>query len=150
MKKNSHKSDFWERHSLTIVVLCILITLFVLYVKNDPNTHAGAFYGNAIADWMGTLIVVLATKYFQERGSLESRHFKDTARSKIGCFLQGHSLTIFLGVLFLTVLCIYGRMDSGSRWGQVVGNILSELTQVLGLVLLTKKLVESGSKESRR
>jgi hypothetical protein len=29
-----------------------------------------------------------------------------------------------------------------------VGNIVSEWTQILGLVLLTKRLMESGSKES--
>jgi hypothetical protein len=31
-----------------------------------------------------------------------------------------------------------------------VGNIVSEWTQILGLVLLTKKLIEAGSKESDR
>jgi hypothetical protein len=30
-----------------------------------------------------------------------------------------------------------------------VGNIVSEWTQIIGLVLLTKKLVEVGSKESK-
>jgi hypothetical protein len=149
-RSHSHRNSFWKRHSLTVVVVCILIFLFLLYRANNPGTHAGAFYGNAIADWAGTLVIVLATKRLQERGSPESRHFRDTARSRIGRFCQEHSLTLFLMALFFTVLCIYGRMDPGSRWGQVVGNILSELTQVLGIVLLTKKLVETGSKESRR
>jgi hypothetical protein len=40
-------------------------------------------------------------------------------------------------------------MDAQGKWGEVVGNIVSEWTQVLGLVLLTKRLVEAGSKESR-
>jgi hypothetical protein len=31
----------------------------------------------------------------------------------------------------------------------VVGNIVSEWTQIFGMVLLTKKLLESHSKESR-
>ena len=31
----------------------------------------------------------------------------------------------------------------------MVGNIVSEWTQLLGLVLLTKKLIEDKSKESR-
>jgi hypothetical protein len=39
-------------------------------------------------------------------------------------------------------------MDPGSKWGQVVGNIVSEWTQILGLVLMTKRLMEIGSKES--
>jgi hypothetical protein len=38
-------------------------------------------------------------------------------------------------------------MDSESKWGQVVGNIVSEWTQILGLVLMTKRLMEAGSKE---
>jgi hypothetical protein len=39
-------------------------------------------------------------------------------------------------------------MDTNSRWGQVVGNIVSEWTQILGLVWMTKILMEVGSKES--
>jgi hypothetical protein len=31
-----------------------------------------------------------------------------------------------------------------------VGNIVSEWTQILGLVLMTKRLLEVGSKESAR
>jgi len=34
--------------------------------------------------------------------------------------------------------------------GQVVGNIVSEWTQILGIVLITKYTREIGSKESRR
>jgi hypothetical protein len=40
-------------------------------------------------------------------------------------------------------------MDPNGKWGQVVGNIVSEWTQIFGLVLLTKKLMEVGSKESK-
>ncbi|HYM25418.1 MAG TPA: hypothetical protein VEU08_19505 [Vicinamibacterales bacterium] len=49
----------------------VLGLLFVLYVESDPSTHIGAFYGNALADWLGTFVIVLATKYFYEIGSLE-------------------------------------------------------------------------------
>ncbi|MEY2490352.1 MAG: hypothetical protein QOC70_2294 [Verrucomicrobiota bacterium] len=35
------------------------------------------------------------------------------------------------------------------KWGQVVGNIISEWLRMAGLVSLTKRLVERGSKESR-
>jgi hypothetical protein len=38
-------------------------------------------------------------------------------------------------------------MDPESKWGQVVGNLVSEWTQMAGLVFLTKKLMEVGSKE---
>jgi hypothetical protein len=40
-------------------------------------------------------------------------------------------------------------MDATSKWGQVVGNIVSEWLQTLGLVLMTKIFIERGSKESR-
>jgi hypothetical protein len=37
-------------------------------------------------------------------------------------------------------------MDPNGKWGQVLGNIVSEWTQILGLVLMTKRLIEIGSK----
>jgi hypothetical protein len=40
-------------------------------------------------------------------------------------------------------------MNPDAKWGQAVGNIVSEWTQILGLVVLTKRLIERGSKESR-
>jgi hypothetical protein len=42
----------------------------------------------------------------------------------------------------------FGAMDPGGKWGQVVGNIVSEWTQILGLVLMTKRLIEVGSKQT--
>ncbi len=41
-------------------------------------------------------------------------------------------------------------MKADSKWGQVVGNIVSEWVQMAGLVFLAKRLIEIGSKESRR
>jgi hypothetical protein len=43
---------------------------------------------------------------------------------------------------------VYASLNSEAKWGQVVGNIVSEWTQILGLLLLTKRLIESRSKES--
>jgi hypothetical protein len=40
----------------------------------------------------------------------------------------------------------FRAMNPSSRWGQVVGNIVSEWTQILGLVLMTKRLIEVSSK----
>jgi len=41
----------------------------------------------------------------------------------------------------------FKAMDPNSRWGQVVGNNRSsQWTQILGLVLMTKRLMEVGSK----
>jgi len=40
------------------------------------------------------------------------------------------------------------RVDLESKWGTVVSNIVSEWSQQIGLVVLTKKLIERGSEES--
>ena len=59
-------------------------------------------------------------------------------------------MTIFVVVTGLVWLALFSGMDASSRWGQVVGNLLSEWLQVLGIVLLTKKLFERGSEESKK
>jgi hypothetical protein len=41
----------------------------------------------------------------------------------------------------------YSRMDANGKAGQVVGSIVSEWTQLLGLVVMTKYVGEIGSKE---
>ena len=63
--------------------------------------------------------------------------------------IRNHSLTIFLLLTEIGWVALYIHMDSEAKWGQVVGNIVSEWTQLLGMVLLTKRLIEEKSKESR-
>jgi hypothetical protein len=141
---------FLANHSLSLVSAGILILWIVLYVVSDEHTHLGAFYGNAIADWSGLLVTVLATKVMYEIGSAESkgppRHFPE----RLWDLVQEHSLTIFLVVTGIGWAILYWRMNPDAKWGQVVGNIVSEWTQILGLVVLTKRLIERGSKESRK
>ena len=43
---------------------------------------------------------------------------------------------------------LYAHGDATSKSGQVIGNIVSEWIQVLGLVVITKYARETGSKES--
>ena len=62
--------------------------------------------------------------------------------------LREHSLTIFLLVTDAAWLALFVHMKVAGKWGQVVGNIVSGWTQILGLVLLTKQLIETGSKDS--
>ena len=139
-----------HRHSLSITTAAILLLWTILYIYADPSTHLGSFYGNAIADWSGVLVTVLATKYLYEKGSAESRAPKDEPMNRIGAALKDHSLTIFLVITGLGWIALFKSMDANSKWGQVVGNVVSEWTQIIGLVVLTKKLLERGSKESRR
>ena len=138
---------FGRRHGLSIAVGGVIVVLLLLYSRADPSTHLGGFFGNAIADWLGTFIIVIATKYLYEIGSAESRKPHPTSRSPVACFCIDHSLTIALVVTGIGWAVAYARMDPEGKYGQVVGNIVSEWTQILGLVLMTKYLGELGSKE---
>ncbi len=142
--------NFVHRHSLSIAVAIILAAWTCLYVVADPATHWGSFFGNAIADWSGLLLTVIATKYLYERGSAESRKPPHVLLRPFPEFVQDHSLTIFLLITGVGWVLLFRRMDPNAKWGQVVGNIVSEWTQIIGTVLMTKKLIEVHSKESKK
>jgi hypothetical protein len=142
--------EFLHLHSLSIAAVAILGLWLFLYARSDPNTRTGEFYGNSVADWSGTLFLVVATKYFFETGSAESRRVPHHPHSGVLDFLLCHSLTIFLVVTGVGWLLLYRSQDPRSKWGQVTGNVLSEWVQMLGIVFLTKRLLEHGSKESHR
>jgi len=146
----THKRSFVRRHSLSLTATLIIIALILLYRSANPSTHLGSFFGNAIADWSGVLVTVLATKFLYEKGSAESRRPPHGLSTPLRERLRDHSLTIFLLVTGAFWIVLFVHMNSESKWGQVVGNIVSEWTQVLGLVIMTKRLVETHSKESKR
>jgi hypothetical protein len=144
--RRRHRSVLRE-HSLSLVLAAVVATLTVLYVVSDARTHVGAFYGNAIADWLGVLAFVIATKYFTEIGSGESRKPSLRIHARVGRMLLEHSLTIVLALTGVAWAVAYGWTDVDSKAGQVIGNIVSDWTQLLGMVLLTKYAREVGSKE---
>jgi len=146
-KNHISKHNFFRQHSLSIAAAGILVLWIGLYSISDPSKHLGSFFGNAIADWSGVVVTVLATKFMYERGSAESRRPPRTA-NPTWQRLRDHSLTIFLLLTGIGWVVLYISLDSEGKWGQVVGNIVSEWTQILGLLVLTKRLVESHSKES--
>jgi hypothetical protein len=150
VKRRSRGHSFVRQHSLSIASVGILILWIGLYSVSSHHSHIGSFFGNAIADWSGVVVMVFATKYLYETGSAESRR---PPRSLLGPVLQrlrDHSLSLFLVLTGLAWVALYVSMDSESHWGQVVGNIVSEWTQIFGLVLLTKRLIERHSRESAR
>jgi len=144
------KHAFLREHSLSIASTGILILLICLYAVARPSTHLGSFFGNAIADWSGVVVMVFATKYLYETGSAESRRPPKNFLGPVWKRMRDHSLSIFLVITGIGWIVLYASMDSETKWGQVVGNIVSEWTQIFGLVLLTKRLIERHSKESTR
>ena len=147
MKQSRKSPSFLREHSLSLSALGVVILLIVLYRWSNPSTHLGSFFGNAIADWTGVLVTVVMTKFLYEKGSAESKQPKGKVQSAIVELLREHSLTLVLVVTGIGWVLAFRAMDPESRWGQVVGNIVSEWTQILGLVLMTKRLIEVGSKE---
>jgi len=148
--KSARKAGFLARHSLSIACVAVLILWIILYTVFDPKTHWGSFFGNAIADWSGVVVTVLATKYLYERGSAESRKPPLNLRGPVWETINNHSLTLFLLLTGVCWVAVYKHADPDSKWGQVAGNIVSEWTQILALVLLTKRLIETHSKESEK
>jgi hypothetical protein len=147
--KKAASRGFLRQHSLGLTVLALLLAWLLLYVKSDPSTHLGAFYGNAVADWLGTLIIVVATKYLYEVGSPESRQPHPRSRNAFMRFVIDHSLTLGLAFTGILWAIFYSRLDVDGKTGQVVGNIVSEWTQIIGIVVITKYTREIGSKESK-
>ncbi len=58
-----HRRGPLQKHALSLIVGAILLFLLLMYVRSDGTTHLGQFYGNAIADWFGTLVFIVVTKY---------------------------------------------------------------------------------------
>lgn len=147
--KSRQKHSFLREHSLSLVSIILLAVWVIGYRMLDPKTHLGSFFGNAVADWSGSVVIILGTKFLYEIGSAESRPVSRRKKNRWLEFLQCHSLLIFLGVTGVGWLLLYLRMNPEDKWGQVVGNLLSEWGQMAGLVFMTKRLVERGSKESK-
>jgi hypothetical protein len=147
MKPSRKPKSFLRQHSLSLAALGVVVALIVLYSGSNPSTHLGSFFGNAIADWTGVLVTVVMTKYLYEKGSAESKQPKGILPSAVMEFLREHSLTLVLVITGIGWVMAFRAMDPNSKWGQVVGNLVSEWTQILGLVILTKRLIEVGSKE---
>ena len=147
MMQSRKTQPFLRKHSLSLAALAVVLFLIVLYRWSNPSSHIGSFFGNAIADWTGVFVTIVMTKFLYEKGSAESKQPKGMLPSVVLEFLREHSLTLFLLITGIGWVIAFRAMDPNSKWGQVVGNIVSEWTQILGLVLMTKRLIEVGSKE---
>ncbi|QYM78939.1 hypothetical protein K0B96_16795 [Horticoccus luteus] len=149
MAKRKKSKGFFHQHSLSLVTLAILALWILLYTRSNPDTHWGAFFGNAVADWSGSVVIILGTKYLLEAHSADSRPVRGRRRNPLRDFVWRHSLLLTIAATGVGWLVLFMKMQPGGKWGQVVGNLLSEWTQMGGLVFLTKGLLEKGSEESR-
>ena len=147
MALKKHRRSWLAQHSLTLVAVLLLLVWFAGYVWLDPKTHLSAFCGNAIADWSGSLVIIVGTKFLYEIGSAESKKVSGRLANPLLEFLREHSLLLFIIITGIGWALLFLRMNPESKWGAVVGNIVSEWVQMGGLVFLTKRLVEIGSKE---
>jgi len=148
-KRPRGQRSFLHEHSLSLIAAAILASWIVLYCLSNPDTHIGSFFGNAIADWTGLLVTVLASKGLFEIGSAESKRPPHRFLTPAREFIEEHSLSIFLVVTGIAWAILFAKLNAQGKWGQVVGNVVSEWTQQFGMVMLTKKFFERGSKESR-
>jgi len=148
-RKKSRSRGFLRKHSLGLTLAGVVIGWLLLYSRADPQTHLGTLYGNAVADWLGTLIIVVATKYLYEIGSSESHQPHPRSRRALVRFVIEHSLTIGLVVTGILWALLYARREPDSKTGELIGNIVSQWTQIIGIVMITKYTREIGSKESK-
>lgn len=125
------------------------MTWLISYSFAGTTSRLSYFLGNAIADWSGLLVIILGTKYLTEIHSAEGQNVKGHSRNPALNFVRRHSLLLFIIVTGLGWMWLYLKIDPGSKWGEVVGNILSNWAQMCGLVFFTKGLIERGSTESR-
>src|ERR1700692_233359 len=84
MKRNRNPKGSLGKHSLSLAALAVVVLLIVLYRRSNPDTHIGAFFGNAIADWTGVFITVVMTKHLYEKGSAESKQPRASSREQAG------------------------------------------------------------------
>jgi len=138
---------FLKHHSLSLAAGGIILLWVFLYSRSSPATHLGSFFGNAIADWLGVLVAVIATKYFYEIGSAESRQPRGQLPTRFREVVRDHSLTIYWRSPESPgrALCRSGLESNGSGAGKQ--SVWGETTS--RPVLMTKRLFELRSKESR-
>ena len=67
-RTHSRKQSFVHQHSLSIASAGILILWICLYSVSSPGTHLGSFFGNAIADWSGVVVMVFVTNVLVRKG----------------------------------------------------------------------------------
>ncbi len=142
--------NFIQRHQLTLVACVVLLSWIIFYLPSNPDTHLGSFFGNAIADWSGVVASIICTRILYERGAPGCRHRKAKDPNPVIRWIKNHTLTVFFGVTWIGWIVLFENMSATSKWGQVVGNVVSEWTQILGMIWLTKLFYEEQVKKHKK
>ncbi len=142
---SSKQPSFLKRHSLSLAAALVVLLVFIAYTLSNPSSHSGAFFGNAIADWTGVFVSVLAAKHLSERKVRQRLPPGSPLSAHISRLTHNHSLSIFLSLTGLVWLFLYLQMNVEAKWGQVVGSLVSEWTQNLGFVFMTKRFMERNA-----
>ncbi len=142
--------SFFQRHSLAFMAGVVLLSWILFYLRADPDTHWGSFFGNAIADWSGVVASIICTRILYERGAPGCRHRKAKDANPVIRWIKNHTLTTFFGVTLIGWIILFANMSATSKWGQVVGNVVSEWTQILGMIWLTKMFYEEQVKKHKK
>ena len=137
--------SFLKRHSLSLAAALVVLLVLIAYIVSNPARHPGAFFGNAIADWTGVFVSVLAAKHLSERKVRQRLPPGSPLSAHISRLTHNHSLSIFLSLTGLVWLFLYLQMNVEAKWGQVVGSLVSEWTQNLGFVFMTKRFMERNA-----
>jgi hypothetical protein len=141
----SEQPSFLARHSLSLAAALVVLLVLIAYTASDPASHSGAFFGNAIADWTGVFVSVLATKHLSERKVRRPLPPGSPLSAHVSRLVHNHSLSLFLLITGVAWLLLYLQMNVEAKWGQVVGSLVSEWTQNLGFVFMTKRLMEQDT-----
>jgi hypothetical protein len=138
------RRSFWDKHSLSLIAGSILLLWVVLYANSSEQTHLGSFFGNAIADWTGLVVMLLATKHMYESGSAESKTPRLRRLSPNAKFLRGHSLTIFLLITGTVWVGLFIHMQAMSKWGRWLGTSFPSGLRFLGWYFSPKASASPG------
>ena len=147
MTPSRKSQSFLRKHSLSLAALAVVLALIGLYLLRSGDSP------RLVLRERDCGLDRSLRHYRDDEVSIRKRIDREQAAEghfavSVAEFLREHSLTIFLVITGIGWIVAFAAMDPASKWGQVVGNIVSEWTQILGLVLLTKRLIEVGSKEN--
>ena len=133
---SKRRKSFLHRHSLSLVTAFVLCTWITLYIRFNPSTH-----------WAPSSATQSPTGLAFSSQSSPRSICSRSVRWRAGCpppwlrpVAHWRILVEHLSGDHRCWVDMAVRQIDPNSWGQVAGNIVSEWTQIFGMVWLTKKL----------